>query len=224
MLANTFEGYGLGNALFGAGPDGRWEFPVAAERPYSYSRASWAPVSLQGFYTWSDNTSPDAVFFTKASIQGATTQTITTIAGVNTIGTVTLSDLSGSGLANGDIVTISGAGDLFNTRTNTDGVYTFNSAGVAIANVNTAANTFTYTLTDNVGTTSLTASLDKYTRVTVVNQTSETGTYDTVTSDALDTKYGGATPNSASAYNVPGNIVYNPDNNVDFVIRSNETA
>ena len=53
MLATTFEGFGLGNVNFVDGPDGRWEFPVAAERPYSYARASWAPVGLNGFYTWS---------------------------------------------------------------------------------------------------------------------------------------------------------------------------
>jgi len=52
MLASTFEGYGLGNAQFASGIDGRWEFPVAAQRPYSYARATWAPVGLQGFYTW----------------------------------------------------------------------------------------------------------------------------------------------------------------------------
>jgi hypothetical protein len=52
MLATTFEGYGLGNVLFASGNDGRWEYPVAAERPYSYSRADWAPTGLNGFYTW----------------------------------------------------------------------------------------------------------------------------------------------------------------------------
>jgi hypothetical protein len=52
MLATTFEGYGLGNVNFEDGPDGRWEFPVAAERPYSYARATWAPIGLNGFYTW----------------------------------------------------------------------------------------------------------------------------------------------------------------------------
>ena len=52
MLATTFEGYGLGNVNFASGPDQRWEFPVAAERPYSYARADWAPVGLKGFYTW----------------------------------------------------------------------------------------------------------------------------------------------------------------------------
>ena len=223
MLANTFEGYGLGNVNFGSGPDGRWEFPVAAERPYSYSRASWAPVSLQGFYTWSDNTSPEAVFFTKSGIQGATSQTITSIVANANIATVTMGNVTAAGIANGDFITVSGAGDLFNTRTNTGGVYTFNSAGVEVSNVN--ATTFTYVTTDSVGATALTAVLDKYSRVTLVNQsTAENAQYTVVTTDALDTKYGGATPNSQSAYNVPGNVVYNPDNNVDFVIRSNEAS
>jgi hypothetical protein len=57
MLANTFEGYGLGNQFFGTGPDGRWEYPVAAERPYSYARGNWAPTGLKGFYDWFDNKS-----------------------------------------------------------------------------------------------------------------------------------------------------------------------
>lgn len=52
MLATTFEGYGLGNDLFANGPDGRWEFPVASERPYAYARGTWAPTGLKGFYTW----------------------------------------------------------------------------------------------------------------------------------------------------------------------------
>jgi hypothetical protein len=52
LLANTFEGYGLGNVNFSSGIDGRWEFPVAAERPYAYARSSWAPIGLNGFYTW----------------------------------------------------------------------------------------------------------------------------------------------------------------------------
>jgi hypothetical protein len=223
MLANTFEGYGLGNPNFGAGPDGRWEFPVAAERPYSYARASYAPVSLQGFYTWSDGATPESVYFTKSGIQGATAVTVDNVVANTTVGTVTLSNIAAAGISNGDFVTISSAGDLFDTRTNTDGVYTFNSAGVVVANVGVVANTFTYTLTDNVGTTALTANLSKFSRVTVVNQATEAPAYVAVSTAALDTQYGGATANSASAYNVPGNIVYNPDNNVDFVIRSNES-
>ena len=54
LLANTFEGYGLGNVNFSSGLDGRWEFPIATERPYAYSRASWAPEGLKGFYRWFD--------------------------------------------------------------------------------------------------------------------------------------------------------------------------
>lgn len=57
MLATTFEGYGLGNTAFGSGPDGRWEYPVAAQRPYSYARASYAPsAGTRGFLTWDSAT------------------------------------------------------------------------------------------------------------------------------------------------------------------------
>jgi hypothetical protein len=56
MLANTFEGYGLGNDNFADGPDGRWEFPVATERPYSYARSAYAPAGIKGFYTWNTST------------------------------------------------------------------------------------------------------------------------------------------------------------------------
>ena len=52
MLANTFEGYGLGNIEFGAGLDERWEYPIATERPYAYARGDWAPQGLKGFYRW----------------------------------------------------------------------------------------------------------------------------------------------------------------------------
>lgn len=52
LLASTFQGYGLGNEFFGMGPDGRWEFPAAADRAYSYARDSYAPTGLSGFYTW----------------------------------------------------------------------------------------------------------------------------------------------------------------------------
>lgn len=60
LLANTFEGYGLGNSTFSSGPDGRWEFPVATERPYAYAREDWAPTGLKGFYTWFIN-SPSVI-------------------------------------------------------------------------------------------------------------------------------------------------------------------
>ena len=54
LLANTFEGYGLGNIEFNAGLDGRWEYPIATERPYAYARTDWAPQGLKGFYKWFD--------------------------------------------------------------------------------------------------------------------------------------------------------------------------
>lgn len=55
LLANTFEGFGLGNLSFDIGPDGRWEWPSAADRPYMYARTDWAPVGYKGFYTWNSN-------------------------------------------------------------------------------------------------------------------------------------------------------------------------
>lgn len=52
LLANTFEGYGLGNILFDDGIDGRWEWPEATNRPYAYGKTTWAPSGMRGFYTW----------------------------------------------------------------------------------------------------------------------------------------------------------------------------
>lgn len=65
LLANTFEGYGLGNPNFASAPDGRWEFPTAAERPYSYARSAWAPTGLKGFYTWNyvNETEPEVTTY-----------------------------------------------------------------------------------------------------------------------------------------------------------------
>ena len=58
MLANTFEGYGIGNTAFGTGPDGRWEWTEVTDRPYAYARADWSPSTyqLKGFYTWNSTT------------------------------------------------------------------------------------------------------------------------------------------------------------------------
>lgn len=72
MLATTFEGYGLGNVAFDFGPDNRWEFPQASDRPYSYARATWAPTGLKGFYTWGVTDSITNV------VANGTTATITT--------------------------------------------------------------------------------------------------------------------------------------------------
>jgi hypothetical protein len=58
LLANTFEGYGIGNTAFGSGPDGRWDWSEVTDRPYAYARSSYSPSQsqLKGFYTWSGTT------------------------------------------------------------------------------------------------------------------------------------------------------------------------
>jgi hypothetical protein len=205
LMANTFEGYGLGNPRFGAGLDGRWEFPVAAERPYSYARTTWAPQGLNGFYTWTDLTDEE-IFFTKSGIQGASTISIASITAVNTTATVTLSDTaSNAGVATGYKIAVKGAGDLFNTITE----------GVAVT---ASGNTFTYTVA-NVGGTQVSATLDKYTRATVIDGRTESAGYTAVTTAALDTNYANGT--GEGSFNVPGSITYNSDNNVDFIIKGN---
>jgi hypothetical protein len=52
LLANTFEGYGVGNNLFGTGPQTTWEYPLATDRPYMYARTTTAPSAVKGFYTY----------------------------------------------------------------------------------------------------------------------------------------------------------------------------
>lgn len=79
MLANTFEGYGLGNLEFDSGLDERWEYPVATERPYSYARAAWAPTGRKGFYTWHGDLSATVSNVARSS----STATITTSAAHN---------------------------------------------------------------------------------------------------------------------------------------------
>ena len=100
LLANTFEGYGLGNANFGSGLDERWEFPVAAERPYSYARTTWAPTGRNGFYTW----------------HGDLTASVTTKAVTTNV--VTLTTSAAHGFVAGDQVVVSGV------DANLNGTYT----------------------------------------------------------------------------------------------------
>jgi hypothetical protein len=96
LLANTFEGYGLGNPNFGSGLDERWEFPIAAERPYSYARSTWAPTGRNGFYTW----------------HGDLTASVTTKA--VTTGVVTLTTSAAHGFAAGDQVVVAGVDSTLN--------------------------------------------------------------------------------------------------------------
>lgn len=106
MLATTFEGYGLGNVNFGSAPDGRWEFPVAAERPYSYARTDWAPVGLKGFYTW----------------DSGITASVSNKALTSNVATLTTSAAHGFSINNSVVVT--GVDDTFNGTFTITGVPT----------------------------------------------------------------------------------------------------
>lgn len=96
LLANTFEGYGLGNTAFSAGPDGRWEWPVATERPYSYARTSWAPTGLRGFYDW----------YKPATATVNNKQLTSNVA--------TLTTVAAHGFSVGEVVTVTGVDSTFN--------------------------------------------------------------------------------------------------------------
>jgi len=282
MLASTFEGYGLGNGNFAAGVDGRWEFPVAAERPYAYARTDWAPQGLQGFYTWSDENPAEQIYFTKAGIQGATTVTVSNIIANGVYAVVGMSDtLANAGLVTNDVIIASGFGDSFDTGTAGSNVISLANlgtvvtvagsnaitvgntagliAGLSIVSTNTTtiashtvvsvtnatsyvasvnatnqsnatantvsisvANSFAYGIS-NVGATQVTGTINKNSRITLADSLTEEATavrYNVVTSAQIDTAY--ANGAGIGTFNVPGNVNYNSDANVDFIIKSNE--
>jgi len=99
LLANTFEGYGLGNDAFGTGLDGRWEFPVATERPYSYARTDWAPVGYNGMYTWHETLT--AAISNKAITSNVATLTTSTAHGFKAGDTVTVAGVPTTTALNG---------------------------------------------------------------------------------------------------------------------------
>ena len=117
LLANSFQGYGLGNTAFSMGLDERWEFPVATERPYSYARAGWAPTGRKGFYRWHADISKTI----SNSYRTGSTATITTS--------------TAHGFEAGDSVTISGT----NGNAPLHGTWTITSVPTTT--------TFTYTTT-----------------------------------------------------------------------------
>ena len=124
LLANTFEGYGLGNTAFALGLDERWEFPTAAERPYSYARSSWAPTGRKGFYRW----------------HGEISKTINNVARTSSTATITTS--TAHTFEEGDSVVVSGL-----TTTALNGTYTITGAPTA----NTF--TYTTTTSGNIAST-----------------------------------------------------------------------
>lgn len=171
LLANTFEGFGLGNAEFGSGPDERWEFPVASERPYAYARTTWAPSGLNGFYTW----------------HGELTAAISNKALTDNVATLTTS--TPHGFSAGDTVTVSDVGTEF------DGTYTISAAPTAT--------TFTYAK----------AATDVVSSASTGSASVAPGSRDVTSLPSTS---------AGSEFNVPGNVNYNADNDLDFVIQSTE--
>lgn len=169
LLANTFEGYGLGNILFGSGPDGRWEFPAAADRPYAVAKTAWAPSGLRGFYTW--HLDLNAAVSNKELTANVATITTTT----------------DHGFEAGDLVTITGVDDTF------DGTYTILDVP--------SATTFTYAKSaTNVATSTATG--------TAVVAAGPRAVVDLPDGE------------TATDYNVPGNVNYKAEQDIDFVINS----
>jgi hypothetical protein len=210
LMANTFEGYGLGNANFGSGIDGRWEFPVAAERPYAYARTSWAPTGLSGFYTWSDNSTNQVVFSASGSgTKNPTTITIESVAASNAANSnnVTVVFSGAPALSVSDSIKVTGLGAPF------DGT---------VSVVSAASNTITYTAsvantTFDTITTNTAMVTNTIARIQVLNSVTEVRVAPTAVTSLTDTVAG-------ESYNVPGNLTYNADNAIDNIIIANETG
>ncbi len=194
LMANTFEGYGLGNPAFQAGPDGRWEFPVAAERPYAYARSDWAPTGLNGFYTWTDGSGQ--VYFTSATATDPSTVNVVSAAATlaNTLATLTFS--AAPSIAVGDEIKVENVNPVLN---GTYEVASISGNTVSYTDASVAADISSFNVSRNA-------------KVTVVNSASETPTYTAVTS----------LPAGGATYNVPGNIDYNADSAIDNIIASDE--
>ncbi len=71
LLANTYEGFGVGNSQFGDGPDGTsavpstaWRWPGVTDRPYMYARTDGFPNVDRGMHKWDTGTAPTPITFT----------------------------------------------------------------------------------------------------------------------------------------------------------------
>ena len=242
MLASTFEGYGLGNASFGMGPDNRWEWPMATERPYSYARTSWAPTGLKGFYTW----------------YAPSVATVTNKALTSDVATLTTS--AAHGYAVGQTVTVAGVDSTFN------GQYTISATSSNTFSYTKVANAVTSTSASGTATRgpgySAITSLDSGTVVASVTNKALASNVATITTSAahgfvvgqqvyvsgvgapFDGSYqitstpsattftyarvsdnvtsGVATGTVQDAYNVPGNTGYNADQPLDNIVGSTQ--
>lgn len=205
LLANTFEGYGLGNASFKSGLDGRWEFPVAAERPYAYARTDWAPTGLNGFYTWSDN-STDPVVFTSAAATDASDVNVSSYFATQTDTTGNLVFSADPKLAVGDKILIQNVASVLNgeqTLTAVSGnTVSFESSSIAA----------------DVASSASPATVGRSARVQVVDSVTEAPAATAVPVTSIPAATGD------ESYNVPGNLNYNADNDIDNIIVSNESA
>lgn len=201
MMANTFEGYGLGNASFQSGIDGRWEFPVASERPYAYARTDWAPTGLSGFYSWTDNAT-DQVIFTASNAKQPTTKNITKASAtlVDTTGVLTFS--AAHNIAVGDVIYVQ------NVSASLNGTQTVSEV------------TTTTPFTVEFVTSAITADITEFTvgsgaRVTATNSVTENHPAPVATTS---TQIGAG----GNTFNVPGNVGYNEDVAIDNIIGANE--
>jgi hypothetical protein len=70
LLANTYEGFGVGNDEFDVGPDiagtedpnTQWRWPDVTDRPYMYARTDGFPDVDRGMWNWSSGTATDVPF------------------------------------------------------------------------------------------------------------------------------------------------------------------
>jgi hypothetical protein len=131
LLANTFEGYGLGNANFGSAPDGRWEFPTASERPYSYARTSYAPQGLKGFYTWNyvNETNPEVTTYNEVTnLDGIAAKLSSAVLATNE---VTLTSTVAHNIVAGQNVTVTGVDSVISVvnKAKSSGTVTLTTSG-----------------------------------------------------------------------------------------------
>jgi len=158
LLANSFQGYGLGNTAFSVGLDGRWEFPVATERPYSYARSGWAPTGRKGFYRWHDDISKTV---SNVARTGTTATITTSTAHTLEVGdSVVIAGLTNSAL-NGTytIATVPTTTTFTYTTTTTGSIASVSDAGTALCTSNSRAVT---DFTSQGSTTAYNVPGDKY--------------------------------------------------------------
>jgi hypothetical protein len=138
LLANSFQGYGLGNTAFSMGLDERWEFPVATERPYSYARSGWAPTGRKGFYRWHGDISKTV---SNVARTGSTATVTTSTAHTFEAGdAVVISGLTNSAL-NGSytVATVPTSTTFTYTTTTTGSISSVSDAGTALVAANSRA-------------------------------------------------------------------------------------